>query len=114
MAMKTIALEFRKKVATGLKDSLNNPTFTIGAFIINDCLIAPVIEPVDRIETAALDRNQAIVRIHLPKNDTADVSDSEVEYGGQTWRVIGKPVQFMNENTPTQWNRYVRAESING
>lgn len=112
--MKTIVLEFTKKVPTGAKDGLNNPIYSEETFDISDCLIAPITEPLDRVESAALDRDVAIVRIHLPKSDLTDVSNSTTVYGGQTWRIVGKPVQFMDENTPTIWNRYVRAEAING
>ncbi len=114
IGMKTIALEFKKKVATEERDSFNNPLYEEEEFTISDCLIAPITEPIDRVETAALDRDMAIVRIHLPKTDESDVSNCTVAYGGQTWRVVGKPVQFMNDNTPTIWNRYVRAEAVNG
>lgn len=107
-------LEFKKRVPTGAKDGLNDPIYSETTIEISDCLIAPITEPLDRVESAALDRDVAIVRIHLPKSDTRDISDSTVDYGGQTWRVIGKPVAFMDENTPTIWNRYVRAEAING
>lgn len=114
MAMKTIALEFTKKVATGQKDGFNNPIFSESIFTISGCLIAPLMEPIDRVESAALERDSNIVRIHLPKTDSSDVSNSTVSYDGQMWRVIGKPVKFMAENTPTEWDRYVRAEAING
>lgn len=112
--MKTIVLEFKKRVKTGQKDGLNDPIYEEQTFSISDCLIAPITEPLDRIESSALDRDIAIVRIHLPKSDSTDISDSSVDYGGQTWRVVGKPVAFMNDNTPTIWNRYVRAEAVNG
>lgn len=112
--MKTIALEFTKKVPTGAKDGLNNPIYSEDTFEIDGCLIAPITEPLDRVESAALDRDVAIVRIHLPKTSIADVSNCTTPYGGQIWRIVGKPVAFMNENTPTPWNRYVRAEAVNG
>lgn len=112
--MKTIVLEFKKRVATGAKNKLNDPVYSEETFEISDCLIAPITEPIDRVESSALDRDVAIVRIHLPKNDSTDISDCTTDYGGQTWRIVGKPVKFMDENTPTIWNRYVRAEAING
>lgn len=112
--MKTIVLEFTKRVPTGQRNKLNEPIYSEETFTVSDCLIAPITEPLDRVESAALDRDVAIVRIHLPKSDSTDISDSTVSYGGQKWRVVGKPVAFMNDNTPTIWNRYVRAEAING
>lgn len=109
-----IELTFTQRVETGGFDDFNNPIFTDDTFTIKDCLIAPVTEPIDRVESAALDRDQTIVRIHLPKAETRDVSDSTVKYDGQEFRLIGKPVRFMDANTPTRWNRYMRAEVVNG
>lgn len=109
-----MTLSFKKRVATGAKDSFNNPVYSEETITVHDCLVAPPTEPIDRVESAALDRNVTVVRIHLPKADTRDVSNSSVEYQGEEFRIIGKPVQFMNENTPTRWNRYLRAEVVNG
>lgn len=112
--MKTITLEFKKRVPTGAKNKLNDPVYTEETFEISGCLIAPTVEPLDRVESSALDRDIAIVRLHLPKTDSRDVSNCSVDFDGQTWRIVGKPVKFMDGNTPTEWNRYVRAEAVNG
>lgn len=109
-----MTLSFTKRVATGAKDSFNNPVYSTETVTVDDCLVAPTTEPYDRVESAALDRDVTLVRVHLPKASTADVSDSEFTYEGESFRVIGRPVKFMDENTPTRWNRYLRAESING
>ena len=114
MLMIGMTLEFVKKVDSGETDDFNNVIFTEETLTIADCLIAPAQEPLDRVESAALDRNQTIVRIHLPKADTRDVSNSTVEYDGQTFRIMGRAVKFMDANTPTRWNRYMRAEAVNG
>lgn len=109
-----MTLSFTKKVPTGAKDSFNNPVYSTQTVEVSDCLVAPPTEPYDRVESAALDRDITMVRVHLPKTDSADVSDSEFMYDGEKFRVIGRPVKFMAENTPTRWNRYIKAESING
>lgn len=114
MHMIGMTLSFTKRVATGAKDSFNNPVYSEEILTIDDCLVAPPTEPYDRVESAALDRDVTLVRVHLPKLDTRDVSDSHFTYDGERFRVIGKPVKFMNENTPTRWNRYMRAEVTNG
>ena len=108
-----MTLDFKKRVQSGT-DGFNNPVYSEETISIADCLIAPATEPVDRVESAALDRNATVVRIHLPKSDDRDVSNSDLTYDGETFRVIGRPVKFMDANTPTRWNRYMRAESING
>lgn len=111
--MRGITLSFIQKVENGT-DEFNNATHTTQTIEIANCLIAQVTEPTDRVESAALERNVTMVRIHLPKADTRDVSNSTVDYRGETFRTIGRPVAFMTENTPTDWDRYLRAEAVNG
>ena len=112
MAMKGITLTFAKQTQTGT-DSMNNPVNTVTEIEVDDCLIAPITEPVNVREQQALEQSRDQVRIHLPKASAADVSDSTVEWGGKTFKVDSDATQFMNENTPGRWNRYFRAESIN-
>lgn len=106
-------MSFTKRVKTGV-DDFNNPVYSSETLSIDDCLIGPPTEPYDRVETSALDRDITLVRVHLPQGNTVDVSDSEFMYDGQTFRVIGKPVKFMEENTPTRWSSYLRAEAVHG
>ena len=95
--MKTITLTFNKQVQNGT-DSFNNPTYET--------------EPTNEREAEALRQEIMQVRIHLPKSFTGDVGNSTVEYSGITWRVDSNSVQFMDENCPTQWNRYFRGEAL--
>lgn len=111
--MRGMRLDFQKRVKTGV-DGFNQPVYSEVTVSIEDCLVAPPTDPIDRVESAALDRNSTVVRIYLPKDDSSDVSKSSFEYDGETFQVIGRPVKFMEENTPTRWNRYARAESIDG
>lgn len=113
MAMIGMKISFTQRIETGT-DDFNNPTYTEETFEIDDCLVAPPTEPIDRVESAALDRNSTVVRVHLPKANERDISNSEFTYEGEKFRVIGRPVKFMNANTPTRWNRYLRAESVSG
>lgn len=52
------------------------------------------------------------ILIHLPKNDSHDVDGSFVTYAGHDYFVTGTTAAQMDENTPTQWNRYAVAERI--
>lgn len=61
-----------------------------------------------------MEQSRDQVRIHLPKAYTGDVSDSNVAWNGKLFKVDSDSVVFMNENTPTRWNRYFRAECVNG
>lgn len=111
--MKGTTLTFVKKVANGT-DSLNNPTYTTENIEVDDCLIAPITEPASAREAQAMTQSKDQVRIHLPKASDADVSGSSVDWGGKTFTLDSDSVVFMDSNTPTRWNRYFRAEAVNG
>lgn len=113
MLMIGMTVTFTKQVANGT-DELNDPTYTTTTITIDDCLIAPITEPTNAREAQALEQSRDQVRVHLPKLTTEDVSDSTFVYDGKTFRVDSDSVKFMDENTPGRWNRYFRAESING
>lgn len=111
--MKGTTLTFTKQVADGT-DDFNNPTYTTSEVEVEDCLIAPITEPASAREQQAMEQSKDQVRIHLPKDSSADVSDSTVEWEGKTFKIDSDSVKFMTDNTPTRWDRYFRAEAING
>lgn len=110
--MKGITLTFVQKIANGT-DALNNPTFTTQNVVVDDCLIAPIIEPITAREQQAVTQSRDQVRFHLPKAFTGDVTDSDVTYQGKKFHLDSDSVTFMDENTPTRWNRYIRGENVN-
>jgi hypothetical protein len=111
--MKGITLSFAKQVP-GTPDAMGNPVNTITNIEVADCLIAPITEPVSAREQQALEQSRDQIRIHLPKAYTGDVSDSDVVWDGKKFHLDSDSVVFMAENTPTRWNRYIRAEAVNG
>lgn len=104
---------FIKEVANGT-DSMNNPTYTTQNIAVDDCLIAPITEPANAREQQAMEQSRDQVRVHMPKASTDDVGNSTFVYNGKTFKVDSDSVKFMDENTPGRWNRYFRAESVNG
>lgn len=111
MSMRGIPLTFKKDIQAGT-DKMNNPINSTIDIVVDDCLIAPITEPTNAREQQAMSQSIVQVRIHLPKVFDADVSDSVVTFGGKTFRIDSDSVVFMNENTPTRWNRYFRAELV--
>jgi len=103
---------FTQKVA-GAVDDLNNPTYTTQQVTVSDCLVAPITEPTTAREQQAMEQSKDQVRVHMPKASTADVGNSTFDYDGKTFAVDSSSVKFMDGNTPTRWNRYYRAESVN-
>lgn len=110
--MKGITLTFRVNNPVA-KDAMNNDVMDVVHTDVDNCLIAPITEPITARESQAITQSKDQVRIHLPKAYTGDVGGSEVDWGGKTFRVDSSGVVFMNENTPGDWNRYFRAEAIN-
>jgi hypothetical protein len=111
--MKGIKLTFAKQTP-GDPDAMGNPVPSVTNIEVEDCLIAPITEPANAREQQALEQSRDQVRIHLPKTFDGDVSDSDIVWDGKTFHLDSDSVVFMAENTPTRWNRYVRAEAING
>lgn len=109
--MKGVALTFRKKVANGT-DAMGNVTYAFQDITIDDCLIAPIIEPTNLREQQAMEQSRDQVRIHLPKTTTQDISGSDVIWDRKQFHIDSDSVVFMAENTPTRWNRYFRAEFV--
>lgn len=112
MFMVGMEIVFTQKVANGT-DDLNNPTYTTQQISVDDCLVAPITEPTTAREQQAMEQSKDQVRVHMPKASTADVGNSSFVYNGKTFRLDSSSVKFMDGNTPTRWNRYFRAESVN-
>lgn len=112
MLMVGMQITFTQKVA-GAVDALNNPTYTTQQVVVNDCLVAPITEPTTAREQQAMEQSKDQVRVHMPKASTADVGNSTFTYDGKVFSVDSSSVKFMDGNTPTRWNRYYRAESVN-
>ena len=110
--MKGLQITFNKQVADKY-DDFNNPVTKIIKIVVDDCLVAPVTEPISAREQQAINQARDQVRVHLPKLFSGDVSASTFEYDGKTFTLDSDSVVFMPENTPTRWNRYLRAECLN-
>lgn len=113
MFMVGMEIVFTQKVANGT-DDLNNPTYTTQQVTVDDCLVAPITEPASAREQQAMDQAKDQVRVHLPKAYTGDLGGSSFDYNGKTFTLDSSSVEFMDGNTPTRWNRYFRAECLNG
>lgn len=111
--MKGMTLTFKLKTQTS-EDAMGNPVMSVTNTSVDDCLVAPITEPSTAREQQAINQSRDQIRIHLPKAFTGDVSNSDVDYDGKTFHLDSDSVAFMNDNTPTRWNRYFRAEVING
>ena len=110
--MKTTTLTFIKTVEGSELDPFGNPITSTQEIAVDGCLIAPITEPTNHREEQAMEQGKIQVRIHLPKTFTGDVSNSDVTWNDKTFHLDSDSVAFMNENCPTAWNRYFRAEAV--
>ncbi len=106
-------LTFGMKTQTSA-DAMGNPVMITSNIDVSDCLVAPITEPVTAREQQAIAQSRDQIRIHLPKDFTGDVSNSDVAWFGKIFHLDSDSIIFMEGNTPTRWNRYIRAECING
>lgn len=106
-----MTVDFKTRVETS-KDELNDPVYSIVNLSVPDCLVAPITEPTSAREQQAMDQSRDQVRVHFPKNFTGEVDGAWFAYRGKIFQLDSSSVSFMDENTPTRWNRYTRAESV--
>ena len=109
--MKGTTLTFTKQTPGTQEDAFGNLIPTPSQIVVNDCLVAPITEPTNQREEQAIAQGKIQVRVHLPKTSSDDVSDSDFTWGGKTFHCDSDSVVFMDENCPTRWNRYFRAEA---
>ncbi|MFP3156335.1 hypothetical protein LQZ18_18305 [Lachnospiraceae bacterium ZAX-1] len=104
---RTIQLSVKSAVAL---DSLGNPIQEEVLVDVPNILIEPTSDQ-EVLETTDLYGRKAKYTLHIPKGDTNDWESTEVLFYGERWRTIGKGREWMEENTPTAWNKKVYVES---
>lgn len=109
--MKGISIEFKSRVETS-RDALNEPVYSIVGITVGNCLIAPLTEPATAREQQAMEQARDQVRVHFPKTFDDDLGGSYFAWDGKIFQMDSTSVKLMEENTPTAWNRYTRAESV--
>lgn len=112
--MKITFITQRQDIVDGVPqvDDFNNPIIKEVPVHITECLIAPITEPTNIREQQAMEQARIQVRVHIPKFNDEDISNSYFYYDDKKFKVDSDSVVFMKENTPTKWNRYFRAEAI--
>lgn len=73
-------------------------------------LVAPVSSD-EVLSTVNLTGKTAVYQLAIPKGDTHEWENRRVSFFGADWRVIGKPVEGIEENVPLRWNKKVKVES---
>lgn len=103
--MKGITVTLYEKTQTGT-DPLGHPIFTPVAASVDNVLVAPA--SVEELPSG-LDLNGAkeAYTLGLPKGDSHDWFDADVEFFGQSFHTVGKPIKGIDELIPLGWNAKV-------
>lgn len=108
--IKGISVRLHVKTAAQA-DAFNHATYTDSTITVQNVLVAPVSDE-EILDTLNLTGKRAVYQLGIPKGDTHDWENTEVEFFGETWRTIGKPTEGIDAMIPLQWNKKVKVESI--
>lgn len=111
----TVAVTVLRPMPDG-RDRFNNETYGEPVReVVDGVLVAPD-DTSDMAASRPHGTSETLV-LHFPKAYTASLRGCSVEIPApwsETYRVVGNPMPYMDENTPTPWNRPVRVEGANG
>ena len=93
------------------KDAFNRPITTDTRTTVNNVLVAPLSQTdVAVINELAMNGKKAKYQLAIPKGDTNNWEDAEVEFFGATWKTVGYSTIGIEELVPLGWNRKVLVE----
>lgn len=96
------------KTSAGV-DDFGQPIFVDTTEEVNNVLIG---EPTtdDITSSTQLYGKRLAYTLAIPKDDTHDWKDTEVEFFGKTFKTFGDVTQGIEENIPLKWNKKVKVE----
>ena len=107
--MKTISVVLHNFIDTGEVDKTNRPITKDTPVVVKNVLYAPVSSD-DVINTLNLTGKKAVYQLAIPKGDTNNWENAQVDFLGQKWRTIGIPEEGIPANIPLRWNRKIKVE----
>lgn len=106
--IKGITVILYEKQQTG-KDAFNTPIYEETAVTVENVLVAPAQEQ-EILDVLNLTGRKAVYTLAIPKGDTHNWEDRDVEFFGERWHTIGMPIKGIEEMIPLSWNTKVRVE----
>lgn len=106
--MKGISVILHEKVQVGV-DALNNPVYEKIGVTVDDVLVGKPSTD-DITNTLNMYGKNLDYVLGLPKGDTHDWTDAEVEFFGKKFRVFGDVIEGIEANVPTRWHKQVRVQ----
>lgn len=102
----TVVLITKEQTGT---DAFNRPIETDVRQNVDNVLIAPVSQTsgLDVINELSLNGKKATYILGIPKGDTHNWEDAEIEFFGERWRSVGMTTQGLEHLIPLDWNKKV-------
>lgn len=110
--LKGITVRLLQKYQIGV-DEINEPIYEEEPIEVENVLIAPLSDE-EIIDTLNLTGRRAVYQLAIPKTDNHNWENQRVEFFGEVWQVIGKPVKGIDYLIPLDWNMKVKVEGIGG
>lgn len=102
----TITLYEKKEVGT---DPFGKPITEEVPIEIDNVIISPALS--DDVTTQLnVSGKKAEYTLGIPKGDTHQWEDAEVEFFGRRWKTFGIPIEGMIHQIPLDWNKKVMVE----
>lgn len=108
MMIKGITITLIDKQETG-KDQFGATIYEDVPVLVDNVLVAPTSSD-DVVNQLSLTGKKAVYTLAIPKGDTHDWEDKEVEFFGQRWRTFGFPTEGIEDLIPLEWNKKVMVE----
>lgn len=90
------------------KDGFNRDITEDVRETVENVLVAPVSQTdVAVINELAMNGKKAVYQLAIPKGDTHNWEDAEIEFFGERWRSVGMTTQGLEHLIPLQWNKKV-------
>lgn len=106
--LKGISVTLYTETKTGV-DPFGAPVYSKTPAVIENVLVAPLSSE-DVSETLNLTGKRAVYELAIPKGDSHEWEDKEIEFFGEKFRAIGKPVRGIDSMIPLSWNMKVKVE----
>ena len=107
--MKGITIILHDLVETG-SDGFGKPIYEEVPVTVDDVLVAPMTDT-EILETFNLTGRKAEYQLGILKGDTHDWSaGKKVSFFGKDWRIIGIPLEGIDDLIPLRWNKKVKVE----
>ena len=110
--LKGITVNLITKEQTGT-DAFNRPIVQDVTTPVDNVLVAPLSQTGEEIlSELSLNGKKAKYQLAIPKGDTHNWEDAEVEFFGERWQTLGFSTIGIEDMIPLDWNRKVLVQRV--